>query len=88
VANAALGVTEFEVADVEVFPLPLGVTVKVEAVPFVNPVMVQFCEPAATGVVVVRPATVQILPASALATATTVYSDAVPFATNVTLTAP
>jgi len=57
VARAADGVTSgVETADApdRPVPLPLGVTVKCVAVPFVSPVTVQLCEPAATAVVQVK----------------------------------
>jgi hypothetical protein len=45
-AVSAVGTIGAEASDgAEDVPLPLGVTTKVYAVPFVRPVTVQFCEP-------------------------------------------
>ena len=62
--------------------MPLGVTVKVYDEPFVSPVTVQLCEPAAGGVVVF---TIEQLP---LGEPLTTYDVATPSAVKVTLIAP
>jgi hypothetical protein len=78
----APGFTEFEDADtVEVVEPPLGVTVKVYAVPFVRPVTKQLGLPVGgllLPIAQVPPAGLEV----------TVYSVAWPSAANVTVTAP
>jgi hypothetical protein len=85
----AEGATDFEAMNAadgsdtnEVVALPLGVTVKVYAVPSVKPETVQCCDP--VGAVVLL-TTVQVKPPGA---EVTVYVEATPSAVNVTKAAP
>jgi hypothetical protein len=83
VAKAAPGVIEAVGDASEVVLLPLGVTVKVYAVPLASPLTKQDCEP------VGGEATVPLTMQPALAgVEVTVYRVAVPSAVNATLIAP
>jgi hypothetical protein len=82
-ATEATAVNEAEAGDTnEVVLLPLGVTVKVYAVPLVSPDTVQFCDPVGATVLLAK---VQVKPPG---DEVTVYVEATPSAVNVTTAAP
>jgi hypothetical protein len=82
-ATEATAVNDAEAGDTnEVVLLPLGVTVKVYAVPLVSPDTVQLCEPVGATVLLAK---VQVRPPG---DEVTVYVEATPSAVNVTTAAP